>query len=500
MVASIPASAIVTIAPQVLGAGGTGLDLSGLLLTNNTRVPIGTVASFSTSDGVAAFFGAASIEAAKAVVYFGGFTNRNVTPAAMLFAQYPTAAVAAYLRGGNVAGVTLAQLATFAGVLNLTIDGVAVVSGAVNLTGVASFSAAAVIIGTAISGAPGGAGVTVTFDSTSGAFVVLGAAAGAGHAITPATGALATQLRLTTDTGAVVSSGAPAAVPAVFMAALVGQTQDFVSFATIFEPTTGDKIAFAAWNSGTANRFLYVMRDSDITVTTNANTASAGYAIIAAGYGGTAMIYEPTDTNHDVFVMGAIASIDYAQLDGRTNLAFKSQAGLLPSVTNRTIGDQLLANGYNFYGAYATANDRFVFFYNGQVTGPFLWIDSYVNQVKLNNDFQVALMVLLTSVRSIPYNNEGYALIEAALADQINAAVAFGSIRAGVTLSALQAAEVNAAAGARISDVLNQRGWYLQVADAAPTARAARMSPPVTFWFTDGQSVQRLNVASVQIQ
>src|SRR5579883_1767550 len=106
---TIPISQIVSVTPNVLNAGGDALVLNGLVLTNSTRVPIGTVASFpNDGESVSNFFGAASAEAATAAVYFLGFDNSNVKPGQILFAQYPQAAVAAYLQGGSVASLTLA--------------------------------------------------------------------------------------------------------------------------------------------------------------------------------------------------------------------------------------------------------------------------------------------------------------------------------------------------------------------------------------------------------
>ena len=74
-----------------------------------------------------------------------------------------------------------------------------------------------------------------------------------------------------------------------------------------------------------------------------------------------------------------------------------------------------------------------------------------------------------------------------------------GAIRPGVPLSNLQAAEVNAAAGTQIDQILKNRGWYLQILDANAQVRAARSSPPITLWYMDGGSVQQINVASIEI-
>jgi hypothetical protein len=638
--AAIPANQIVNVNPGVVGAGGTGLDLSGLLLTNSTQVPIGAVLSLGSTAAVVDYFGGSSVEAAQAAVYFDGFDGSSIKPGAMLFAQYPTntRGVAPWLRSADVSSMTLAELqAVPSGTLTVTINGVAKTSGTINLSAVASFSAAATAIQTAlasfdavttaaiaatttlsttasitgdvltvgtlgagsvqigailagtgvtagtqvlkqltgtangvgtyqvsisqsvttttITGSYGtmtvsavasgalavgqvlsGSGVTagtvitalgtgtggtgtyivspsqtassttvsagpaiVTYDSVSGGFLITGGTPGTGT-IGYGSGTIATALKFTQALGATLSQGAPQGVPATNMTALVAQSQNWASFTTTFEPSTADKILFAAWTSGQDDRYLYAMWDTDVTVTTSSNTASAGYAIVAAGYNGTAMIYSPTDQYLGAFLMGAVASIDFERLNDRATLAFKSQAGLVASVTDATIATQLIANGYNFYGAYGTANDEFVFFYPGSVSGEWLWIDSYVNQIWLNSAFQLALMSLLTSVRSIPYNAAGYAMIETACSDVITQALLFGAIRTGVTLSAAQIAQVNAAAGLDISDVLQTRGWYFQVQNASAQVRAARGSPPCTFWYTDGQSVQAITLSSLEIQ
>jgi hypothetical protein len=113
---------------------------------------------------------------------------------------------------------------------------------------------------------------------------------------------------------------------------------------------------------------------------------------------------------------------------------------------------------------------------------------------------QLDMVVLLTQVKSIPYNAAGRALIEASVTDTINAGLNFGAIRSGVTLSALQASEVNSDAGLKIDGVLSTRGWYFQVLDASPTVRQARGSPPCTLWYMDGQSVQAISLASIELK
>lgn len=496
---SIPASDIVSVTPSVVSAGGSVLDFNGLVLTTSTRVPIGSVLSFPSPAAVLSYFGPGA-EYSISQIYFAGFDNSNVKPGALLLAQYPTAAVASYLRGGSLATMTLTQLQALSGTLTISVNGTPKTSSTITLSGATSFSNAATLIQAAFTSP----GFTVSFDSISSAFVFTNTTTGATSTMTVATGTLAASLMLTTATGAVLSQGAAAAVPGTFMAGIVGITTNWVSFMTAFDPDAGAgntvKQAFAAWTASSGNRYVYACWDTDVTPTqSTAATASLGYLLAQSESSGIALIWG-ADYTKAAFLCGALASIDFTQTNGRITLDFKAQSGLTPDVTSQTVAANLRANGYNFYGTWATANDGFTFFNPGSISGQYLWIDAYANQIWLNNQFQLALMTLLTSVKSVPYNAQGYALIRAACMDPINQALNFGAIRAGVALSASQAAQVNNAAGVAIDRVLSTQGWYLQILPAIASVRAQRKTPPMSFWYADGGSVQQINLASIEVQ
>lgn len=500
MTQSIPASAIVNVIPGVIGAGGSALALNGLMLTSGARVPIGSVLSFPSQASVASYFGAGSTEATYAANYFAGFDNSTVKPGALLFAQYPTAAVGAFLRGGSLASMSLATLQGLSGTLTVSVNGAVKNSNAINLAGATSFSNAATLILAQFT-TPG---FTLVFDAVSSAFLFVNTTTGSASTLSFASGTLAAGLGLTPATGAVLSAGAAPAVPATFMAGVLTQTTNWASFLTLFDPDGGtgntQKQAFAAWTNSAANDYAYVCWDTDTTPTlSNQATTSLGYILGQANSSGTILISCP-DPTKAAFVAGAIASIDFTRTNGRATLAFKSQTGLTADVTSQLVAANLMANGYNYYGSYATANQGFTFFYPGSITGPFLWADAYVNQIWLNNALQLAIMTLLTQVKSVPYNQAGYGLIAAACMDPILAAVNFGAIRGGVQLSVLQASEINNAAGLAIDNVISTRGWYLQILAPTSQARAARQSPPCNLWYSDGGAVQQISLASIDVQ
>lgn len=348
--------------------------------------------------------------------------------------------------------------------------------------------------------------LTVTFDATSGGLKVQSGSQGAlVSTIDFATGTTAASLFLTAQTGASVSQGATAQTPAAFMDALVEQTQDWANFWTTFDPDDGagngplQKLAFAAWCNAQGNRYCYVAWDNDQTpFTSSSATSSFGNQIKNVyDYSGIYPIWDPNHDSYAAFVAGSAASLNFGATNGRTTFAFRNQSGLVASVTTDAGYTNLLANGYNIYGAFATASQQFLFMYPGLVSGPFLWMDSYQNQIYMSQSFQLDYMELITQVGSIPYNGPGAAQMEAGVRSTIDQMVNYGAIRAGVTLSSLEISEVNSQAGYPIDTTLFAQGWYYQVQPATAAVRQARGSPPVFFWYVDGESVQMITQNSI---
>ena len=696
-VSSIPASQYVNVIPSVLSAGGAALQMSGLFLTTNTRIPIGTIQNFPNVAAVSAYFGPTDPIVADAQVYFTGPNLATQVPAALLMAQYPNAAVSGYLRGGSVAAFTLAQIQAISGSLIVSVDGTVRYASSVNLSAATSLSSAsqimsaafgitgptaasviAQIVGTTmtvftalsgsivgggqvtggsvasgtfivaqLTGATGGVGtysvnvsqsVTssvltvsqpfITYDVVAGAFVATSATTGASSAVgffnpnafsvltitgqpannttltfngtvvtfvtsgatgnqvtigasaaatftalltflnassdaqilkfsfagssnpnlicsavapgaagtnltvgigvgsnfTGTSGALtqsiAGTLGLTAATGAVVSPGAVAATPAAYMAGIIAQNQNWATLVTLFDPDGGSgntvKQAFAAWANSTGNDYLYVCWDTDVTPTTTVPaTNSLGYILSQAQSSGTALVWVPSGINlhHAAFVAGFVASINWGATNGRMTAAFKGQAGLVPAVTSGLAASNLTANGYSFYGAVATRSAAFNFLSNGSETGPYLWIDSYINQIWLNAACQEALIALLTSVGTIPYNPTGYGYIRHALtsgasssqvalppASPVAAALNNGVIAKNVPLSATEIVAANALAGQKVDGLLSTQGWALAIQPATAQVRAARHSPTIILIYMDGGSVQQINLSSVLVQ
>jgi hypothetical protein len=120
--------------------------LDRLFLDPSNVIPFNEVLSFNSVTEVENYFGLRSIEAHLANDFFAGYTGSSAN---MLFARFVPGAGRARLYGGNVSGLSLAQLQTINGALSITSQGYTF-STQVNLAHATSLSSAAYQIQSAL--------------------------------------------------------------------------------------------------------------------------------------------------------------------------------------------------------------------------------------------------------------------------------------------------------------------------------------------------------------
>lgn len=197
---------------------------------------------------------------------------------------------------------------------------------------------------------------------------------------------------------------------------------------------------------------------------------------------------------------GYAASINFREMNGRATMEFKRQSGIAATVTSLQDANALESNGYAYYGAWATANERFIFFRNTIVSGDFAWVDNYLNQVYFNSQLQLAFINMLISYKAVPYNDHGRAIHRAAAQDPINEMLNFGGIQCGVNLSEAQKSQINYEAGFDAARQIETSGYCLLIQQATAQVRGQRGSLPLKLWYTDGGSVHTVNLASINVQ
>jgi len=511
---TIPSSQFVGATPSVLNAGGAGLVLNGLFMTESLLMPTGTVSSFSGSSAVGAFFGLASPEYAASLIYFAGYSTATLAPSAMLFAPYNAANRAGFVNSGSWLNTPLATLTAITpGTLTVTVAGVAETSSSINLSAASSFSNAAALISAAFTSPV----FAVTFSATSGQFIITSTATGASETVIFPTGTIAAGLLFTQATGATLSQGAALDTPTSAMANAWAHSQNWESMVTLFEPNLANKELFAAWFTAQSENVVWLAWDSDAQASVSGATEPFGVVAIANAYNGLACIGgDPAILNLSttpvgstlaslvmniaIFISGAIASINFNEENGKTNLTFLSQSGLTPACANQQTYQNLVANGYSTYCAVATRNQGFNFFANSNMPGIFPWLNTFIGNAWLSDQLNVANLTLLTTVGSLAYNANGYGLLRTALVGgPIAAALNFGQIQTGVTLSSSQIADITSKLGASYATLISTQGYYLQIQDPGATVRQQRGTPIVNLYYTDGGSIQSIQMGSIDV-
>lgn len=551
MAGSIPISQVVKVTPGVLAAG-SGLDeLSALFVTSaSSALAAGSVQSFTSASDVGTAFGTTSAVYKMAEVYFSGHETAVMTPGTLYIgamnsagsgasatavlgttSTYTVSAAAIDAAGtGYAKGDTVTFTGGTATVSAIGTDG-AVSALTLGATTAQATDPAGTGLATTTSGS--GTGLTVTTTSTTASASngtvasIAVSAGGAGYETAPTvtlsggggTGATATAsvsggavtgFTVTnagsgyTSTPTVTLTSASVADIGTQLDTLRAAEGGWNGLAFDAELSVDDKEAAAQWVGTQNDQVFAAIVDSDSSATTSGSQTAFGVWLGDQSINGVTAIYS-TSVLPGALAMAWMASLSFDTADGRQTLAFVEDAsGLISAdVTDGTTASTLIANGYSFYGQYANGGSQFIFMRPGQVSGKFLWADSFVNQIWLNSNLTSDLINLLLTTGNIPYNTEGDTLVEAAVKDTITQAISFGMIRSGVNLTTLQKQQINNAAGVTTAaDNVVNYGYYLKpgISTAAASYRVARTTPPAQLWYSDGQSVQSINLSSIEVQ
>lgn len=494
---SIPADRIVSVVPSAIGTGGTPLAMSTMLVVPAGSPRVIGVREFGSAAEVGQFFGLSSDEKAFADRYFLGYEGATKVPTALLVVGAKESPQSAVLQSATMRGVELDAIKQ-AGDLVITVDGTAH-TVSIDLTGATSFSDAAASITAALTAATVPA--SVAFVAPAQVFEITTTATGEAATISFGSGDMAEVLRLREEDGAQLENGTDAMGIDELMTYALAETLNFAVITFLQELTLDQKKEMATWTTLRRSRFLSIIQDTAGAALVANNDASFGAWLKGTEQDGTMPYYGTIE--QIAAGCGGIAAIDFKRANGRRNFMFMRQAGLAATVTSEADYTALISNGYTFYAAFATANDRFQFQTNGAVAGKFVWADNYINQIYFNSQLQLALMTMLLAYGSIPYNDVGKSYHRAAVADPINEMVNFGGIRPLIDPAALseqQKSIINSQAGRDIIPDLLNKGWVVDIKTADAQTRGLRGSMPLTIWYTDGGSVQSINLASVNVQ
>lgn len=497
---NIPISQIVQINPNVIGAGGAQGSLDGLLLTQDTGVPVGQLQVFYRASDVADFFGPASAEYAGAQVYFAGIIGGGQQPASLNVSRFAETAVGATVFGAQLQ-LTLAQLQALSGTLIVT-TATTQTSSTINLAAATSYANAATLMTTGFTSPD----FAITYDAQRKRFVLTTTATGGAAEVSAVTGTLANGVGLSAAAGAYLqATGADADTPTTAMNRVSALSGNWAIFTHAWVAGIDQRFDFAEWTAAQSFQYIYAAWDTDPAGLVPNNPANFGNLVHSQPYQNTLPVYG--DLSNAMAVLSWGASTNLQIVEGRNTLAFRQPVsgsgagGSVDSIVDSLAhAEALLSNGYTYLGSYASQANTYTVFYNGSIGGQFEWADTALGQIALRRNLGQALFETLLAYKSLPYNAEGYNAIYQGAQDVIGQFVANGVIRPGVTLSASQRAQINAQAGFDIAGQVSDLGWYLQVTDpTTTTVRTERGSPTVNFWYCDGGSIQKIVVSSTTV-
>lgn len=467
--------------------------LTGSFTINMDGVQKTVTPSFS---GVTSMSGAASaIQTALGtgtVTYSSGSGGFTITSTAAQTTTYTASTLAVSSAGtGYAVGNTFSytggtgEVATIGASGDVT--GVTLLTATPQTTDVAGTNIATTnIIGT-------GTGLTLNITST-----VTQTGVSESSAVGYGVGTLANSLGLSDSAGAVQSVAVLDPSVSAQLTTLKNINSMWSHFFCAFDPET-QRDDMVSWVSGQSDDYGAILHDTTVTLTEISAGTSWAQTLVANSVEGIIPVY--MDASTCALIAAIPGSVDWTAQNGRYTVAFRRSSLLSPVVTDLATATALEGAGYNFYCQVAGSGTTYNGVYPGSVTGQYLWADSFFNQIWMRRNFQLNLIDLLFNKGQIPYNTDGDSYIEAALKTTIDAALNFGAIRSGVALSESQIQAITSALASTAAQAVQLNGYYLSVnaSGASATVRQKRQTPDVYFYYTDGQSVQRITMNSIEV-
>lgn len=499
---AIPASKVVKVIARRILAGGNDLSFTGLFLTKSELMPYPAVLSFDSKDAVGNFFGLDSEEYDIAATYFLGYNNSFTKPQNILFARRVNEAISGFVRGASISAKLRDFQSITEGSLAVEMDGNEVQLTGMDFSPATSLSSVGEILQTYLQNKV--PDVKVTYSSLSRAFMVTSGTTGEESSVSflsPIEGqedSFLYLLKLQESDGGLISVGAVLQNAYHDMVRVVGQTQNFVPFTTVYEATEEEVLDLADWSTDQEKSYLYVGWSESDALKSQTDVSSVAIQMEDNEFESATLIYG--SKNHAAFLVSIPPSINWDRTNAAINTAFKNQDGLVATITDGNEADILLSKNVNYYGRFATRNDDFIFLYNGCMFGDYKFIDSFINDIWLRNALQVATMAGLTTTARVPYTNKGYAVIRAWMNDPIQRALRNGVIEPGVELSNIQKAELMQEIGSDVASQIYTDGYYLKIVDPGATVRAKRQSPEMGLWYTYGGSVNKIELPVTSLE
>ena len=424
------------------------------IITQNSVLPPGIVAQFTSLASVGAYFGQNSEEYARATRYFSFISKLITSPAMISFARWVNVAIPPMIVGDSVAKTIAQFTGVTAGTLTLNDGATAYPVTAINLSAATTLTQVASLLQTAIRAAATAdtqlGTAVVSFNTNTNQFVIDGATSGSGAISCTAT-ALTTdlsQLLGLATSGTVLVAGQAADLPATAVSKSAAISNNFGSFvyatpATALQPT--DIANIAEWNDAQNDQYMYSFACTQ--------SVAATIEALVIGYSGCAMnILSSTLPNDYVEQLPCeiLAATNYNNVNASQNYMFYQSASRNVVVTDDTTANTLDALRANYIGATQMAGQQLAFYQRGVLMGgtdDATDMETYCNEMWLKSTIAAQIMSLFLAVGNVPADPTGQAMILGVLQPIVTQAKNNGVITAGKQLTAIQQQYITALTG-----------------------------------------------------
>lgn len=305
-------------------------------------------------------------------------------------------------------------------------------------------------------------------------------------------------LKLTADTSAQKSNGTSVKTGEEVMNAITDGNQNFILFTTLVDLDDAQKESFCRFASNSNARFGYVYTDaSQAAVISNNPECFQQKVVVANNYESIFPMYG--NLQYSMLPLAYCASLNFNAANGRVSFKFRRFTSVAANVDRLSDAMALDSNGYNYYGAYGLNATLADYSSQGKITGKYIWLDSFIDEVWINANLVSSFLALFLANQSYPFNVRGYATVETAVSSVASRGLAYGAIQTGVTLDPEQLAIVNGETGLDLQSVLFNQGWYFYIPPQRGETRIERILAGAIFYWVDGQLIQSIRMASTTI-
>jgi hypothetical protein len=493
-----------------VGAGATVAQRQLILrlITQNTVLPPGIVAEFSTLTSVGAYFGTMSEEYARAKAYFAFISKSISSPPAISFARWVNTAIAPMIVGDSIVKTLAAFTAVTAGTLTLNDGATAIPIMGLNFSADTTLAMVASTLQTAIRLQTDTqlTMATVTFNTNTNQFVLTGSTTGSGTLS-------ATPTMLATDVsgmlgwttgGTVLVAGQMADTPDVAVSKSAGISTNFGSFCycTPAVPfANSDYVLIASWNDAQNNMYMFSLA----TPLANLQTL---YAMLA-GYSGCAINILSTTMLNDYVEQSPceiLAATNYNNVNAVQNYMYYSFPNRNITVSDDPTANTVDANRGNYIGATQESGQTLAFYQRGVLCGGSTAatdMGDYCNEMWLKSVFSSQLLSLLLNMPNVPANPTGQGMVTGIMMPIITTALSNGTVSVGNALSPIQQQYIGVITGSATAwRQVQTLGYWLSITFASyvnPNNDLTEWAANYTFVYSKNNAVRVVNGTDIMI-